>query len=146
MERKLCRAAGIIIYRKKHGENKILGLEALSYLKSRSHGIYDVPKGMIDEGEDPEDCARRECYEETSLRPANFTAGPHKSGMLWLWLAECDETPVLKINPATGQKEHLGYEWLDIDDIIENCLDYLRPSLMWAKKVLENDDKTFTRK
>jgi len=146
MYKKLCRAAGIIIYRRRQDRNELLGLKALPHLQSRSNGIYDIPKGMIDKNETPEDCARRECYEETSLRPATFTAGPHKSGLLWTWLSECDEMPTLKINPTTGQKEHLGYTWLSIDDIIENCLDYLRPSLVWAKKVLEDNDNTLTRK
>ena len=137
---KKCSAAGIIIYRKRNLNYEILGLTALPHFQALSSGIYDVPKGMIDLDEDPEACARRECYEETMLKPEKLTAGPHKNGSLWLWMAECDKTPMLSTNPVTGKHEHTSYEWLDIDNIIKNCLDYLRPSLVWAKEVLQNEN------
>ena len=138
MDQVKCRAAGIMIYRKRNSQHQILGLIALPKFQIKNNGIYDIPKGMIDPGEDPESCARRECYEETALKPRSFLAGPHKSGVMWLWLAECDMNPTLQVNPSTGNIEHLGYEWLDVDYIIDNCLDYLRPSLVWAKEVLVN--------
>ena len=131
-----CRAAGIIIYRIRDNKPQVLGLTALKRFQTESHGIYDIPKGQIDMQEIPEECARRECYEETGLKPKYLVAGPYIYGGLWLWLAECDSTPKLGINPNTGQPEHLGYEWLDIDVIIDNCLNYLRPALVWAKGVL----------
>ena len=133
-----CRAAGIMIFRKRELKHQLLGLIALPVFQQKNNGVYDVPKGMIDPGENPVDCARRECYEETGLRPKKLFAGPHKSGVMWLWLAECDASPRLKVNPTTGMMEHMGYEWLDIDTIIGNCLDYLRPSLVWAKGVLQD--------
>ena len=140
MKEPICRAAGIIIYRKRNLKHEILGLISLPKFQLKNNGIFDIPKGMIDPGEDPETCARRECYEETKLKPLNLQSGPHKGSFMWLWLAECDKTPILETNPKTGLFEHLGYRWLDIDYIIENCLDYLKPGLLWAKEELQKQE------
>jgi 8-oxo-dGTP pyrophosphatase MutT (NUDIX family) len=135
-----CRGAGIIIYRKNNSHYEILGLEALPKFKIQSKGKYDVPKGQIDLGETPLACAYRECYEESNLIPKSIKAGPFIHGNIWLWLAECNETPKLKRNKATGEYEHLSYDWLLPGEIIKNCLDYLRPSLIWARSILENEN------
>jgi 8-oxo-dGTP pyrophosphatase MutT (NUDIX family) len=135
-----CRAAGFIIFRKRKGKHQILGLEALKKFKLESKGKYDLPKGQIDPGETPLKCALRECYEESNLKPKNILAGPFTYGKVWLWLAECDETPKLKINKKTKMYEHLDYAWLAPDDIVNNCLKYLRPGLLWARSILENEN------
>ena len=134
-----CRAAGIIIYRMRNDNLQILGLMALPKFQIESNGIYDIPKGQIDPGETPEQCARRECYEETTLKPTTLIAGPYRYSALWFWIAESDDEPVLGLNKHTNKIEHLAYRWLDIDYIIDNCLDYLRPALKWAKGVLQNE-------
>ena len=64
-----CRAAGIIVFKKSSKGVKLLGLKALKRFQLMSNGIYDVPKGQIDTGESPFDCAKRECFEETFLKP-----------------------------------------------------------------------------
>ena len=131
-----CRAAGIIIYRLRNGKPQILGLTALPKFQIESRGIFDVPKGQIDDGETPIECAYRECFEESGLAPKKLGPGPFKHRTIWLWLAECDETPQIKNNPETGHVEHLSYEWLDPDQIINNCLVYLKEPLLWARDEL----------
>jgi 8-oxo-dGTP pyrophosphatase MutT (NUDIX family) len=130
----VCTAAGFIIYRLDHDKPEILGLVARHAFQIESNGIYDVPKGQRDNNEDPYQCALRECREESSLTPENVVAGPYKHGKLWLWLAECNQNPVINVNPHTGEKEHLDTVWLSPDNIIANCLDYLREPLIWAKE------------
>ena len=62
------KSAGILLYRRGAG-----GLEVLlahpggPYWKSRDLGAWTLPKGEIDEGEDPYDAARREFVEETGF-------------------------------------------------------------------------------
>ena len=138
MQRSSCRAAGIILYRKRNGIVEVLGLEALEVFKNECGGIYDLPKGQRDEGETPVECAYRECFEETGLRPDKLEAGPYYHRNIWFWLAECDGTPVLKVNPDTLQKEHLSHAWLDCDQIINDCLTYLKLPLIWAKEQINN--------
>jgi 8-oxo-dGTP pyrophosphatase MutT (NUDIX family) len=129
-----CRAAGFIIYRLRNGEPQILGLIARKIFQEEANGIYDIPKGQRDEGEDPFQCALRECREEASLVPTNVIAGPFCHRSMWLWLAECDDIPTINVNPAINEKEHLGYDWLTPNQIIADCLGYLRKPLMWANE------------
>ena len=135
-EKNICTAAGFIIYRIRNDQPQILGLVARKRFQKESNGIYDVPKGQRNENEEPFQCALRECREESSLVPDKVISGPYKHGKLWLWLAHCDELPVININPSVGEKEHLGYEWLSANEIISDCLDYLRKPLMWANEQL----------
>ena len=44
-------ASGIIIFRNKNNNPEILGLVALPKHRKRSKGMYDMPKGRIDDGE-----------------------------------------------------------------------------------------------
>ena len=131
-----CTASGIILYRYFDNQPKILGLVALKKFQKQSNGLYDVPKGRLDPGETPIEAAFRECYEETKIRPMKLTSGPFVDGPLSFWIAECNEDPVLAINPETKKLEHLDFKWIDPDTMIENCLDYLKSSIEWAKQEL----------
>ena len=129
-------AAGVILYRVFQGHPKILGLVALPDVQKRNNGTYDIPKGHIDPGEKPFDAAIRECYEESGLTPTRFKSGPFIDGPLTVWLAETSGNPSIGLNPVSGLPEHLGYTWLDPDSILQDCLDYLKPVLKWAKSEL----------
>jgi 8-oxo-dGTP pyrophosphatase MutT (NUDIX family) len=133
-----CRAAGIIIYRhrKINMQIEFLGLAATEYFAKISKGIYDVPKGQINPGEIPFDCAKRECLEETGLIYSDIEYGPYKDDGLWLWLTECNGNPSLGINPHTRLHEHLDYAWLSPEEMENTCFDYLAPSIRWARKLL----------
>ena len=61
-----------------------------------------------------------------------------------IWIGFTSKDPVIEPNPHTGEVEHLGYEWLDSDEIINNCLDYLRPYLIWAKKAIDYNHNILT--
>ena len=132
----ICTAAGVIIFRFRDGNPEFLGLIARNNFQKESNGIYDIPKGQREKDEEPFQCALRECREESSLVPDKIIDGPYKHGKMWLWLGHCDDTPVININPVVGVKEHLGYEWLSPNEIISDCLDYLRKPLIWASEKL----------
>ena len=132
-----CYAAGIIVFKIEDNQFKFLGLKATPYFAKRSNGIYDIPKGKIDPGETPFECAKRECFEEAGIIPQKFVEGPHIHEGLFVWLAECYQEPKIGINPHTNLEEHIGYSWLTADELEKSCLDYLKPGIVWARKILK---------
>ena len=124
-------------YRIRNKKPQVLGLIARESEQKRNNGIYDIPKGRREENETPYECALRECYEEAGLIPDKVLAGPYVKSKCWVWVAHCDSIPEIKINPSIGEKEHLGYRWLTIDDLCNNSLNYLKPCLIWAKNILK---------
>ena len=105
------RSAGILLYR-----TSSAGLEVLlahpggPFWRARDAGVWTIPKGGIDEGEEPLAAARREFNEETG-----FTAEPpfipltplkQRSGKLvigWACAGDCD--------PAALSSLHFTMEW-----------------------------------
>ena len=132
--------SGFIIYRKFPDGIKFLGLLGPDFHRDRCNGDYDIPKGTIDLGETPYQTAVREAEEEAGYKITSnmITAGPWKSGLLTIWLAEVYTDPVLIPNPHTGIVEHEGWEWIDPNKIKDVCYDYLRPCLIWAAKEINN--------
>jgi predicted NUDIX family NTP pyrophosphohydrolase len=64
-----------VLYRWGDGDLELLLVHPSgNYNRSAPWGI---PKGIPDEGEDLEEAARRECFEETGVRPARLTALGH---------------------------------------------------------------------
>jgi 8-oxo-dGTP pyrophosphatase MutT (NUDIX family) len=130
-------AAGIIVYRSNPPGNLLfLGLIALPRFQTKNNGIYDIPKGRIDPGETPLQCAIREAQEEATIDITHLDSGPFFCDRLTVWLAESFQEPCVGINPVTGLKEHLGYRWVSGDILESQCLDYLKPHIQWARKYL----------
>ena len=130
-------AAGIIVYQD-HGPNKLyfLGLIAVPEFQTKNEGIYDIPKGRIDPGETPLQCAIREAQEEATIDITHLDSGPYTYDRLTVWLAESYQEPHIGVNPTTGMQEHLGYEWIKAEQMETQCLDYLKPHIQWARKYL----------
>ena len=130
-------AAGIIVYQDQ-GPDKLyfLGLIALPEFQTKNQGIYDIPKGRIDPGETPLQCAIREAHEEATINITHLDSGPYSHNRLTVWLAESYQEPYIGINPETKTQEHLGYEWVKGEQMESQCLDYLRPHIQWARKYL----------
>ena len=127
---------GIILVKHIENEWKILGLIGPEHIQKKSKGVYDIPKGLIDDGEGMWECARRECIEEAGIAIENkdLLAGPKISGFLSLWLAKTDLDPVILPNPSTGLVEHTGWKWLDFNKMESECYSYLKPFIVWAKQ------------
>ena len=63
-------SAGILMWRRRGGERQVL----LAHFggpqwQGRDAGAWGIPKGLVEPGEDPEACARREFEEELGHRP-----------------------------------------------------------------------------
>ena len=128
------KGAGIIIMRRFGDQNKLLGLIGPNYLQKKHNGKFDVPKGCLDPGESFFNCAQRECFEEVDYTKDDYSIllGPWQSNNLRIWLAKTDKDPHLKINQKIGTPEHLGYEWVTPENLLENCYEYLKPCVSWA--------------
>lgn len=89
-------SAGILLYRKRKGTLEVLLIHPGGpYFKNRDEGAWSIPKGEIDEGEEPLAAAKREFQEEIGCRVNGrflpLTAIQQKSGkMVISWAVEGD--------------------------------------------------------
>tara|TARA_R110000796_G_scaffold192626_1_gene309268 strand:+ start:147 stop:593 length:447 start_codon:yes stop_codon:yes gene_type:complete len=139
-------SSGIIVFRNKNNNPELLGLLALPKHRKRSKGIYDIPKGRIDDGETAKQSAFRECLEESGLTPTLINEEPVTNGQLTVWIGEVssDDEVNLVVNPYTGEHEHEGYVWISIKEMKSNCLNYLRPLIIKAEKEIWNHFKLWS--
>ena len=133
--------AGFILYKKDDSGNGIKFLGLISRYKYRiSHnGVFDIPKGSIDFGESALDCAIRECYEECRVivDEKNVYEKCRDFSGLTIFISELkSQVPKILPNPHSGKLEHLGFTWCNPKFLYDNCFDYLKPCILWAKKEL----------
>jgi predicted NUDIX family NTP pyrophosphohydrolase len=60
-------SAGVLLYRRKPALEVLLVHPGGPYWVRKDRGAWQIPKGMIEEGEDPEAAARREAGEELGI-------------------------------------------------------------------------------
>ena len=132
--------AGFVIVRNFNGTKLFLGLIGPDFHQKRCNGIYDIPKGVIDEGETRFAAAIREAKEEAGydITQDMIIAGPYTDGMLTIWMAEVDHDPIIMPNPESGIVEHSGYKWLKPEELAANCYNYLWPCIEWGIDHIEN--------
>ena len=104
-------SAGILLYRRTTGEVEVfLAHPGGPFWQNRDAGAWTIPKGLIDEGEDPLQAARREFLEETGLDLDGpcFPLGDvrQKAGkIVHAWACEGDA------DPATVRSNEVQIEW-----------------------------------
>ena len=119
------RAAGFIISKIfPDGSIKYLGLVASIEKRVEKGGVYDIPKGKIEDGESSLECAKRECEEECGIviEDSDILGAPYCEDGLCLYFALTRQSPEIKANPVTGIFEHEGFAWLKKDEIINGAL------------------------
>lgn len=104
-------SAGILLYRRRGGEVEVFLVHPGGpFWAKKDLGSWSVPKGEVDEGEDPLDAARRELMEETGfavegelrpLRPLRQSSG--KTILAWAAEGDCD--------PAELRSGMFSMEW-----------------------------------
>ena len=135
-------------------EDKRLEQDILYLFMKGLDDFYDFPKGSIDEGEFPLDCAIRETYEEINLKETDYTfiektgkeffsKKSNNNHVLKMYIAELKpdslHKPMLKKNPHTGIVEHKSFALVKKQDKYESLLHYLKDPINWAENViLEN--------
>jgi predicted NUDIX family NTP pyrophosphohydrolase len=105
------RTAGLILFRERTGRLEVLLVHPGGpFWKNKDEGAWSIPKGLVDEGEDPFDAAKREFNEETggtaageaiALEPLRQPSG--KTLHAWAMRGEFD--------PATLTSNTFLMEW-----------------------------------
>ena len=130
--------AGFIIYTTRDKKTKFLGLVGPQEMQVKHDGIFDIPKGTIDPGEDTLTAALRELQEETSIiLPARNYPYINYEG-LTIYLAQCNDRAQIKPNPTSGMIEHQMALYISPELLQDQAYDYLRPAIAWARDFLSN--------
>jgi 8-oxo-dGTP pyrophosphatase MutT (NUDIX family) len=120
------------------------------YLMLRSYNAFDPgPKGKMEQGESNLEAAKRECFEETGISPAelDFKWGQEfvetepygKLHKINRWfVAEVKRKELeLPINPELGHAEHNEYRWLNYEEASKLLNARLQRVLSWAKEKVD---------
>jgi predicted NUDIX family NTP pyrophosphohydrolase len=105
------RSAGILLFRRRpDGPEFLLVHPGGPFFRNRDLGVWTIPKGEIDPGEDPLTAAVREFREETGVEPAGpfvpLTPIRQKGGKQVLaWAAEGD------LDPTAVRSNTFQLEW-----------------------------------
>jgi len=139
MEKPPFRSAGAVVFRRTRRGVRLLVL--------RSHAIWDLPKGLLDDGENGIHCARREVFEETGLADLDYPFGedayketlPYATGEIArYYLAETGTADVvLPIAPELGRPEHDEWRWVSTDEAEDLLPPRLAVVLEWARATIE---------
>jgi predicted NUDIX family NTP pyrophosphohydrolase len=117
-------SAGLLLFRRAAGKLEVfLAHPGGPFWAKRDQGAWSIPKGIVDEGEDLLDGARREFEEETSIR----LEGPfralgsvtQKSGkVVHAWACEGDADPnLIKSNDVKVEWPRGSGRWLTFPEI-----------------------------
>lgn len=151
------RSAGLLLYRVREETLEVFLVHPGGPFWARKDlGVWSIPKGEIDEGEDPLEAARREFEEETGFRPEGefreLTPIRQRSGKIvhaWAVEGDCDPT-ILRSNiftlewpPRSGrQKEFPEADragWFSLTQAREKILEGQRELLAQLER-LRNDE------
>jgi len=116
-------------------------------------GAWSIPKGEIDEGEDPLEAARREFEEETGFRPEGMfrelTPAKQRSGKIvhtWAVEGDCDSAAIrsntfsMEWPPRSGRQQEFPEVdragWFSIPEAREKILDGQRALMAQVELIL----------
>jgi predicted NUDIX family NTP pyrophosphohydrolase len=150
-------SAGVLCVREVGGGLQVLLVHPGGpYFRSRDEGSWSIPKGLVGDGEDALDAARRELTEETGFAPP---PGPYvslgrvrqKGGKIveaWAAVADFDadaavsNTFVMEWPPRSGRRAHFPEvdraAWFDLPAAARKILPAQRPLLDRAAAVRDH--------
>jgi len=150
------RTAGILMYRKAaNGLEVFLVHPGGPFWKNKDTGAWSIPKGLLDQGEDPLACARREFQEETGFAAegdfvslGTFRQPSGKEVLAWAVKGDCDASKIrsnlfeMEWPPRSARMQSFPEVdrggWFSPDEAREKMLAGQRPIL---KRLLEVCDK-----
>ena len=112
-------------------------------LMLRAYHHWDFPKGILEEGEEPLQTAKRELCEETSIDKTEwswgerfFETGPYSRGKTarYYLAATEQEDVVMGPSPETGEPEHHEYRWVSFDEAYDLSAPRVRDVVVWARQ------------
>jgi 8-oxo-dGTP pyrophosphatase MutT (NUDIX family) len=101
-------------------------------------GVGDIPKGQIDESEDPLEAAIRECREETQIQIKSDSIlrdriFDHKK--MRFFVAVQNGNPLVLPNPESGMLEHDFAYWADWKDAYNIMPVWLKPVVQYGNVI-----------
>ena len=111
----------------------------------RAYHNWDFPKGLLEEGEEPLQTARRELREETSIESTEWSwgerfieTGPYSRGKTarYYLAATEQEDVVMGPSPETGEPEHHEWRWVSFDEAYDLSSPRVREVVVWARQII----------
>ncbi len=111
----------------------------------RAYHHWDFPKGLLEDGEEPMQAAKRELCEETSIDVVDWQwgdrfleTGPYSRGKTArYYLATTEqEDVVMGPSPETGEPEHHEYRWVSFDEAYDLSSPRVRNVVVWARQII----------
>ena len=147
-------SAGLLLYRIRDGNLEFfLAHPGGPFWAKKDLGVWSIPKGEIDEGEEPLGAARREFEEETGFRPEGIfremTPVTQRSGKIvhaWAVEGDCDPTAIrsnaftLEWPPRSGRMQEIPEVdrggWFSVDLAKEKILEGQRGLLDELRRLI----------
>ncbi len=130
-------SCGIILVRSGGDGHRTLLLRAFHH--------WDFPKGLLEDGEEPLQTAKREVREETSIDTTGWPwgerfieTGPYSRGKTArYYLATTEqEDVVMGPSPETGEPEHHEWRWVSFDEAYDLSSPRVREVVVWARQII----------
>ena len=117
-------SAGLLLFRRRRGGLEVfLAHPGGPFWSARDLGAWTVPKGLVEEGEDPLAAAVREFEEETGIHPQGpflpLGSVRQKAGKVvhaWAWEGEADPRRV-RSNPMRAEWPRGSGRWLTFAEV-----------------------------
>lgn len=117
-------SAGLLLYRRTQGRLEVfLAHPGGPFWARRDTGAWTIPKGVVDEGEDIFDAARREFHEETGITPVgpfvSLGAIRQRAGKAvhaWAWEGDADPDRIVS-NNTTAEWPRGSGTWLTFPEV-----------------------------
>jgi len=131
-------SAGVVVVRREEPDEWL-------FLMLRAYRNWDFPKGLVEEGEDPQAAARREVTEETMISDLEFgwgdtfyeTAPYSRNKVARYYVGKTDSKDVtLPVTPELGRPEHHECRWVPLEEALGLASARVKPVLQWAAKTI----------
>lgn len=117
-------SAGLLLYRRaQNGLELFLAHPGGPFWKGRDAGAWTIPKGIIDQDEDPLDAARREFTEETGISPqapfiplGSIRQKAGKTIHAWAWEGDADASATTSNEMRTEWPRGSG-RWITFPEV-----------------------------
>ena len=111
----------------------------------RAFHHWDFPKGILEDGEEPVQTAKRELREETSIAETQWhwgerfiETGPYSRGKTARYYLAATEQEHVEMGPSpdTGEPEHHEYRWVSFDEAYDLASPRVREVVVWARQII----------